>query len=219
MLFYHYSEIEFDELKSLVAQGKQGRDSEIERNAGFFDKLSNSVLQMLFRLSPKGEFEYNRHISLFLEPIPLNLPSIWEHKHEFWKSGLELFEYTVELKDIPENISFHLIETPEQIRLLYEKQDWELAKDHPELIPKFKKEIIDMENSKGYRGHGKNNMVRVCRRFTRGINRYYQHAVQLSKDYPEDGLNRKYAACVPHLMIYPGYLPIPVASVKKVALR
>ncbi len=219
MLFYHYSEIEFSELKSLVAQNKRGRDSEVERNAGFFDKLSNAVLQLMDRVNPKGEFDYDRHVSLFLEPIPLDLPSIFEHRHEFWKSGLELFEYTIDLRDLPENISYRLTETPEKTRLLYEKQDWVKAKEHPELIPKFKKEILDMENAKGYQGHGKDNLVRACSRYNRGIKRYYQRTAQLAKEYPEDKLESKYAACVPHLMIYPGYLPIPIASVKKVALR
>ena len=217
MLYYHYSAEGFPELKSLVAQGRKGRNSDVERST--LTVLENKIQQILDKLVLKGEHSYDRHVSLFLEPIPLNLPEIFEHKHEFWISGLKLIEHIVLLEDIPENISFSLEESPEKTHLLYKKQDWTLVKEKTELIAEFKKEIVESQKKHGYIGHGKNSMIKACGRFTTGIERYYRESAKIAKQYPEDGGYSKYAACVPHLMIYPGYKSIKVHSHREIVLH
>ena len=44
-------------------------------------------------------------------------------------------------------------------------------------------------------------------------------AAEIAKEYPEDGGYEKYAACVPHVMIYPGHKEINYDSVKEIVLK
>lgn len=218
MQFYHYSEKEFTELKSLLAQGKPDNGSQVERTAGFFDEFKIIFDQMLSRKGVGNDYTYDRHVSLFLEPIPLDLAKIFKGKHEYWQSGLELYEYTISLEDIPSDIAFIMEETPDKTRLLYERQDWGSAKDNPEMVMKFKAEILELQKDNAYIGRGRNELVKVCRKFNKGIRHYYQLSENLAERFPEDGIQAKYAACVPHLMIYPGYRSIKISETKKVIL-
>lgn len=218
MLFYHYSEHEFPELKSLLAQGRQDNSSQVERDSGFFDKVKINFDQVLRRLGMRDEYSYDRHVSLFLEPIPLDLAKIFKGQHKYWRSGLELFEYTIHLDDLPKDIRFIMEETPDKTRLLYEVQDWGSAKTNPSLVLKFKAEVIELQQENGYIGYGVNALVKVCRHFNKGIRHYYQLSENLAKRFPEDGIQAKYAACVPHLMVYPGYRSIKISETKKVVL-
>ena len=218
MLFYHYNELQFDELKSLVAQGRKGNSSQVERE-GFFSSTEQKIQKIFDMFTLKGEHTYDRHVSLFFEPIPLNIAALFEDKHEYWQSGKLLIEHVVHLDAIPNNISYSVEETPEKTKLLYETQDWSKVKEQPELIKVFKQEIRDVQLKNGYIGHGKNNMVRACKHLAKGIEKYYAQAGRYAKQFPEDGGYSKYAATVPHLMIYPGYKPIAVASTRTIVLQ
>ena len=50
-----------------------------------------------------------------------------------------------------------------------------------------------------------------------GIEKYFRKAAKLNEKFPEDKINEKYAACVPHLMIYPEG-KINVQSTKSITL-
>lgn len=218
MLFYHYNTEQFDELKSLVAQGRKGTNSQVERG-GLTSKLELKVKELLDKLSLGGEHRYDRHISLFIEPIPDTLAKIFDGKHEFWQSGLKLIEHVISIDDLPDNISFSLEESTEKTKLLYEKQDWGIVKNKPEMIAVYKKEIADVQKAHGYIGHGKRDMIKACTRYTNTLERSYRHAANLAKRHPEDGIYSRYASCVPHLMIYPGYKTIPVLRHRELILK
>lgn len=193
MKLYHYSPIELTELKSRIAQGiKSAGDHGI-----------------------KG---YASSISFFLEPIPLDIAEILKHEHDFWISGRELYQHEIDSNDLPLNVDFILVETPDKTKLLYDEQDWTKAEGNPELVKQYKQEIEDLENKKGYRGKGRMKLVQVCKPFTKGISKYYQDMYKLHCKYPEDNLIKKYAATVPHLMVYVGRDSIPVTMAKKITL-
>lgn len=193
MKLYHYSPIELTELKSKIAQGiKSAGDHGI-----------------------KG---YASSISFFLEPIPLDIAEILKHEHDFWISGRELYQHEIDSNDLPLNVDFILVETPDKTKLLYDEQDWTKAEGNPELVKQYKQEIEDLENKKGYRGKGRMKLVHVCKPFTKGISKYYQDMYKLHCKYPEDNLIKKYAATVPHLMVYVGRDSIPVTTAKKITL-
>lgn len=218
MIYYHYSVEEYDELKSKVAQGK-GTIPNLPRLANVLGKMEGPVARRLDQLGLLNKREYNRSISLFLEKIPLDIASIYGNAHKFWISGLELYEHAVVFENIPGNIVYKLTESPKKVELLYEKQDWTKVEGNPQLLEKYLKEIKDMETKYGYAGEGIDNMLKSCRPFKRDIRKRMERAYELALEYPEDKILEKYAACVPHLMIYPGYRPIKVSSVKKITLK
>lgn len=193
MKLYHYSVTEFNELKSKIAQGIKGAGDH-------------------------GIKGYSSSISFFLEPIPLDIAEILHHEHDFWVSGRELYQHVIDTNDLPLDVDFVLTETPDKTRLLYEEQDWSKAEGNPELVKQYKQEIEDLEKKKGYRGNGRMKLVQVCRPFTKGISKYYQEMYKLHCKYPEDNLIGKYAATVPHLMVYVGKNSIRVSGVKKITL-
>lgn len=191
MKFYHYSKEKYDDIRSQVAQGSV--------------KASDN---------PK---QYGKSVSLFLEKLPLNVAEIFHNTHEFYRSGLDLWEYEVDSNDLPLNIVFTLTETPEKTALLYGSQKWYEGMPK-ELIASNKKEIDDMEKAKGYDGVGRINLVKACKSVPRGIEHYFQKTAKLAEKFPDDGLDKKYAASVPHLMIYPGATPIKFKSARLITL-
>lgn len=186
MKLYHYAVTPFDHLMSRVAQG-----------VGVWKP---------------GPWHYDKSISLFMEPIPRNLASILKHKHSFWRQGAMIIEHVIDSSEIPVDIFYHLVETPERTTLLYEKQNWSRVATDPSLKDKYLDEIDNMEISKGYKDRGRNNMIVAAKRYNTDIERYYRKMLELDKMNPEDGLLKKYAACVPHLMIYPDKAAIKVDS-------
>lgn len=202
MQLYHYSTTEYPELLSRTAQGIQEEKRDAHKHTGY---------------------HYNDSISLFFEPIPLNLPTILHHEHKFWKSGAELYQHVVDSNALPVDILFRIVETPDITELLY-TQDWDKIKQLNEkegeaLKQKYLKEIKDRKNKMGYDDKGRIAFVRLARMFNRGIRNFYAEMYRLNKKYPDDGLMDKYAATVPHAMIYPGTTPIRVHKVEKIILE
>ncbi len=218
MNFYHYATAEFPDLRSRLAQGK-GKLFIMDRLPDLLNDLQGSLAIQLDKVRLGGEWSYDRSISLFLEPIPLDIASIYKGKHEFWQSGLELVQYELSINQLPAGIAWRLSESPEKTRLLYEKQDWEAAKEDKSLIAKYVKEIKDKEKAMGYVGHGHDSLCKIVKRFNRKTRHYTEEAAKIAEKFPEDGGFKKYAACVPHLMIYPGYKPIEYDNVKTIKLK
>ena len=190
MKFYHYNTEEFDALLSIAIRGK----GDIGNN-------------------PRA---YNRNISLFLEPLPLNVAEIFNNTHEFYRSGLTLIEHVVDSSAIPLDVLYTLTETPEKVALLYGSQQWYEGMP-TELIDANKKEIEDMEIDKGYIGQGRMNIIKACRSVPKGIEKYFRKSAKLHEKFPDDKINEKYAANVPHLIIYPKD-KINVQSTKPITL-
>lgn len=192
MNFYHYSKEQHTELKSLSAQ--QGA-------------------------APKTIISYSNSISLFMEPLPLNVADIFRNEHNLYRSGLELYEHVIDSNNLPLNIDWHIVESPEKVELLYKKQDWENATE--EMMKAYKDEISAMEINEGYIGSGRLALVKKLRsRFFSGktMEDYFKEAEYLHCNHPEDKIIDRYAACVPHVMIYPAMKTIKVQSSKLIEL-
>ena len=129
MKFYHYNTEEFDALLSIAIRGKG--------NIGD---------------NPRA---YNRNISLFLEPLPLNVAEIFNNTHSFYRSGLTLVEHVVDSNAIPLDILYSLTESPEKVALLYGSQKWYEGMPD-ELIASNKKRNQGHGGSKGIYRSGKN---------------------------------------------------------------
>ena len=218
MKFYHYASEEFEDLRSRLAQGK-GKLFIMDRLPALLDDLQGALAVQLDKVRLKDEWSYERSISLFLEPVPLDIAGIYKDQHEFWQSGRELVQYEVDLKDLPAGIAWRLVESPEKTKLLYETQDWEATKKDKTLIPQYVKEVKDKEKSMGYVGHGHVSLERITKKFNRKTRRFMEQATEIALQYPEDGGFKKYAACVPHVMIYPGYKPVDYVETKTITLK
>lgn len=216
MIFYHYSAEEFDTLKSLVAQEKTNRSR--VKFSGILDNIKGKLIKFKDRFLPGDEFSYDRSLSFFLEPIPLDIAELYANKHERWKSGLELYQYEVSLDKLPKSIAFRLCESTKKTKLLYEQQDWSKVETDPAVADVYIEEVHELEKRLGYIGHGVNELVKACRPFRRGLRDSIKKANQLARKNPDDGIMKKYAACVPHLMIYPGYKEIEFSKVSKIIL-
>ena len=191
MKLYHYNTDEFDVLLSIAIRGKGNVGS-----------------------NPRA---YNKNISLFLEPLPLNVAEIFKNTHAFYRSGLSLIEHVVDSNAIPLDVLYTLTETPEKVTLLYATQQWYEGMSE-DLIVANKKEIDDMEAEKGYAGQGRMNMIKACKSIPKGIEKYFMKSAKLHEKFPGDKINEKYAANVPHLIIYPE-VGIKVQSSKQITLR
>ena len=195
---YHYSVERYTELSSLAARGLQ--------KEGFEAKESDP-------------FAYNKSISFFFEPIPLDLPEILHHEHNFWKKDAELYQYEISTVQLKEETPYVLTEGEEIVDLIYNKQDWSKAEGNPAFISKYKEEIRALELKLKYRGTNIDDLIRVSKKYRTGIRERYKALYELNLKYPEDNLLDKYAATVPHVMIYTDKLKIKPKSTKRIRLK
>lgn len=191
MKLYHYSDKQFDEVKSRTA-------------------INNT------RTGP-GICDSNA-ISFFLEPIPRDLPTIFGGKHQLWVKGKSLYEYTVDTQSFPKDIPFHLTESDEKTKLIL-SQNWD------ENIPihktgEYLAEISRLEIKEGLLGRGLLQLESKVIKYNHGIRDYYINSIELTKGLnDEDEIYTKYAAYVPHLIIYPWKTPIPVIDRQLIVLE
>lgn len=219
MKLYHYASEPYSVLKSRLRQGKM-QIIKSERKPDLMKKMESGLLQTLDVLDLIPSWHYDRSISFFLEPIPLDIAKLYKGKHSFWKSGVELFEHVIDIDDLAAEPFYYLAETPKKIEFLYEKQDWDsITGPNDPKIKQFLKEIQKMEKKEHYRWKGRKEMLRVCKPFRGKLKDYIKKVVEIHEKHPEDGIMNKYAACVPHLMVYPGVMSIKVDNVSKITLK
>lgn len=203
MRLYHYNTKQLDFLQSLYGRGISKEDK---------TRLGDLATET------EGPFAYTKNLSFFMEPIPIDLPKILHNEHAFWSSGRVLFEHIIDTKEFPHDVPYRLVESTEKTDLIFNKQNWELAEGNPELTALYKKQLKDLEQELNLEGTGVSNLIRVASRY-KGIRKNYKEAYKIYKRFPEDRLIEKYAACVPHLMVYTAEKKIRVSLVNEVILK
>ena len=138
--------------------------------------------------------DYNRHISFFFEPPPLDiLGTLYGPFHSVWVPGQKLFEYTVELDALGE-FYYHLVESPELVQ-------FRLNPAHHKLSDKiWDRRLEALEKELGYIGEPKEALTKAIE-LNLGKTRNAYIWIRQSPYWEE--VKFKYAAYVPHLMIYP----------------
>lgn len=179
MILYHYSKELYDVLKSRAAQK---------------DMPPTNTPDMM----------YDRSISFFIEPIPLDiLPSLHHYNHHFYKDKSKVYEYQISDHDLnKDKFVFRLVESPEKTQLYYD--DSILDKEYHERLNAAIKEF-------GYTGTTTREIEPLVRRF-KGTTRDLFKKLPTYPNYETD-LKTKYAPLVPHLMIYFNRGVIPYSSV------
>lgn len=151
--------------------------------------------------------EYGTHISFFFDKIPLDIiAGIFGHKHGVWRSHSELYEYVVDSTTIG-NFKYHIVESPEKTKLYYDKSLTDKQYDV---------ELDKVEKEMGYWGRGNTVFEASAKPLVGGTRKAY---MQLPHHPNFEQIRNKYAATVPHVMLYPDSGVVEYEHCAKVHVR
>lgn len=144
--------------------------------------------------------DYNQHISFFLEPIPFDfMGTVFGPKHHTWFPGSTVYEHTVLVKDIT-GFRYRIVESPEKTLLYYD--DTISDNEYHALLAKLIKE-------NHYEGRDPQVFEKIQRKLKGTVREGY---AKLSTRPNFAEIRDKYAATVPHVMLYPDKGVTPVKS-------
>lgn len=190
---YHYSTDEYDYIKTLNQQNRVTKDS---------------------------VRDYGNSASFLFERIPLDIGDIFAGDNPFWVSTTRLYEHEILLSDIETDINYHITESPQKTDLLYNKQDWTKVTKENGLVKTYLQQVNELELKLGYIGAGRNKLLQIITKNNLhfGLRDNYIKAVAMVRKYNEKENLEKYAALVPHVMLYP-HKPIKVNNSKLITLQ
>ena len=196
LFLYHYSAEKHSVLKSIEKQNKLTHEDKEK-----WDKLAREFGRM---------GAYYQHISFFFEPIPLDIISkVFSGQHPVWYSGNVLYEHKVSIDDLGE-FSYELVESPEVTELYY----------NPRYDNYSDKEWIKLKNKiTQENGYTSNTPEELINAISKNIGSVRDAYIQLPHRLNFQDIKLKYAATVPHLMIYPKSGMDNVTSVSKVVIK
>lgn len=178
MKLYHYSDTHYDVLMSRRASGLPAPEG------------------------VKVSEDYLDHISFFFDPIPSKImPEVFSKGHPFWYAGHRLYEHIIDVNELEDGIRFHVVESLRKTALLdqfEEEHNW--VDDDPVLLRKWNNLIADETLKNGEAGRSRTRLKIQISKNT-GITASCFIAASQREDF-HFGYN-KYAANVPHLMLYP----------------
>jgi len=204
---YHYSKELYPELLTKAASGTM---------APIEIKLArlNARRQM-----PWPSLPYCDHISFFFEPIPSEvMDGIFGKGHPVWFKGSELYEYTVDLEDIPEKSPYYVAESPQRTQLFdnfVEEKNW--VEDNPDLLWEWLMLESRMQRSWGEVGDNPHELEKQAKLYAKpGTLATAYLKASLREDFKDNFT--KYASCVPHLMLYPVKGVVQYESVSRLVI-
>ena len=154
---------------------------------------------------------YSEQISLFFSPLPYKeLPELFNNKHSFYTKGKKLYEYKVPYSNLPNDILFHVVETPAITKFLHMSEK-KLDLDNDDIFYSYMKDKINLTKKLGYYNKGVHNLEEIAKDFL-DIKKYFIKATAKNPNY------KQYAAEVPHVMIYPDSGVINYESYKHIIL-
>lgn len=191
---YHYSLAKYDRLLSRRAQGITLSETE--------QKRAEKDLKTYFLMG-----HYNDHISFFFEPVPLDIMgALYGKDHPVWKPGQTLYEYTIPFDTLPEG-PYSVVETPLCQAFLY-GEAYQKLPDH-----EWFKQRYEEQRKAGEVGTNHSVLKKQVYTYQGKTRDFFIRATQ-RKEFADYRL--KYAANVPHLMLYPESGCVDYASVKTV---
>jgi hypothetical protein len=141
---------------------------------------------------------YCNQISFFIEPIPFDIiGNIFNNKHSVWFNGNHLYEYLIEVDSLDKNIMFKVAETPADMKLIDSYDTDSMPDDEFEKFMKLKQKE---KYARGEIGIGRDLLKRQIKLYL-GTTR--QAFIDARKRPDAKETASKYAAYVPHLMLYP----------------
>lgn len=199
MLLYHYSSLQYTRLET-----KRFQNTLTTEQINVSEAKANEM----------GEVgAYIDHISLFIEPIPLDtIAGIFNNQHEFWKSGSQIYEHLIDTSTLPKDLKWSIVETPE-IDAFTDQFNWTTAnvRERVSYIRQMNSEMLRL----GLSGKGVVGLVKSIKPYLGGTETAYINS--RARSDAADTI-RQYAANVPHLMVYPSGGFITVKSSRLVTL-
>lgn len=192
MILYHYSKDFFKDLRTLKV-----RKVDINNN-----------------LIPDNEYRvgnYNDHISLFLEPAPLDIiGSIFKDTgNEVWVNGNQLYEYEVNTDHVQE-FKYDIVETDLANDFLYNNKYRNLSDEEwLKLLYAEKKKICEI-------GYSKKEFLKVANKYVGSLRESF---VKLPSRPNWNEIKTKYAPTCVHVMLYPIDGIIEYDKVNKVVVK
>lgn len=184
MLLYHYSKAPLGELRTSESRGVVTPE---QRQRGL------ELVKHYSEVAP-----YYQHISFFFDAIPADILGTLFAKHPeaVWRTGDAYYEHVIDTKDI-EEFKYRIVETS-----VVDDDGIEWPGDDASPIKKqaYFAELYEHNLKAGYIGFNNYTLERTAKRFVGNTRNAFIHATQ--NPFTADSL-KKYAADVPHLMLYP----------------
>lgn len=204
MLIYHYSNQLLSSLKTKAASGTMSL-ADVKKERLEAEKIQGE------------EWAYCDHISFFMEPIPAGLlPELFGDQHLVWFKGNKLYEYVVNTADLDVKIRFRVAESAKKTALYDQfsaEKNW--VSDDPKLL----KEWRILEDSTawdwGEKGTKRSDLDKQILAHQDTIVDAFI-AARGREDFEENRM--KYAANVPHLMLYPEGGKIPIHKINQITM-
>lgn len=184
MRLYHYATQQFPELRTRKAQG-------VVTDVDYLVSL---------RKAEKFHWlgSYMDHVSFFFEPLEIEMiGKLFDNKHDVWHSGNVLYEHIVEVSDLPADMQYEVVESPDQMKLL-ESVNWKVADD--KMRAEYFLRESKMKRASGEIGNTKEGLLKQIAKYNGTTLSAYKAAKQLPNW--EHHLRHLYAGAVPHVMIY-----------------
>lgn len=155
----------------------------------------------------KNHFAEDNHIAFFFQPIKPDIASRYE-KHHFWKKCLELYQYTVNVRALPINTPFTIVQTPDIVK-------WMGEQDYDNLPDDYHQTLEEMEDV--YSGRGISQFKMLVKPFSKGYEHSFKLMTEVSKK--NKGVLQQALLNVPHVKMYVGLETIRIEKVEKIVLR
>jgi hypothetical protein len=188
MELYHYSKEPYTELLTKRASG-------VASDQDILKAVTSSKLRGLH-----GHL-YVDHISFFLDPIPSIVVGNIFHGHSFWVKGNTIYEHVIDVDKLEKNIEYEFVESEQRIELLdqfAEQENW--TSDDPAIYKKW----LTTELTHKYRwkeiGESREFLKTKIKELRGHLGVQFMKARERD-DYKDNA--QKYAAFVPHVMLYP----------------
>jgi len=144
--------------------------------------------------------DYGKHISFFFDPLdPIVLDQVYGDHHAFWKHGAQIWEHECDSHAFGD-FTYYIAETPEKLELFYEYHANKIT------LNQYYRRLDPILKAHQYEGN-QHQLDHAAAKFVGHTSRYQRDAHR----YPNwEEVKNKYAACVPHVMLYPqlGFTPV-----------
>lgn len=198
MKLYHYSKEMYESLKTR--------------------RLTGNLTPHEIEQEEKAVAEYSLtgphidHISFFFDPVPLDiLGKLFKGKNKFWITNATVIEYVIDTSDLEHDILFDVVESPSATKMI-DDTEWI---DTPEFLKKFKAGKAIAKRGWGEIGIGVDLLKKQIALHVGNTRNAYITA-SLRNDFDEN--IEKYAANVPHVMLYPKSGKIEYQKTRKVVI-
>jgi hypothetical protein len=204
MLLYHYSKTRYPSLLT-------------KRKVGLLSKEEIKKADSSDRLNLLPGHSYIDHVSFFFDPVPsVMLSRIFGITHPVWHTGSKLFEHIIDTTMLDDDVIYEIVESDKKTKLFdefVEEHNW--TYDDPKLLQQWKMLELRKKMEWGEIGRSRKGLELQIVENGGHLDKAFLKAYNRA-DFEENRM--KYAANVPHVMIYPKGGEIEVIGVNSLTI-